>query len=210
MLRPICSRANSNLKRTLTAVRLPVKWMVKSLKAMTNADFRAMKRGVDLNSGCQSGYSSGLLPGGCDERRQDAIRPTHGFLAMDELGPLRRRQGCSLSDLRGNIPSFIHVSEGKLHDVHALDLLVTEPGTNYVMDRGYLDFGRLHVLPSRLFGEDESRYRHHLRSKDLLRWFLHEARLILFYRYCQSLFARRCPCRGNLVFGALTHGRPER
>jgi hypothetical protein len=52
----------------------------------------------------------------------------------------------TLLDLRGSIPSFIHVSDGKLHDVHALDLLVPEPGAIYVMDRGYVDFARLHVL----------------------------------------------------------------
>ena len=52
----------------------------------------------------------------------------------------------TLLDLRGNIPSFIHVSDGKLHDVHALDLLLPEAGAIYVMDRGYVDFTRLHVL----------------------------------------------------------------
>jgi len=52
----------------------------------------------------------------------------------------------TLLDLRGNIPSFIHISDGKLHDVHALDLLVPEAGAIYVMDRGYVDFARLHVL----------------------------------------------------------------
>lgn len=52
----------------------------------------------------------------------------------------------TLLDLRGSIPSFIHVSDGKLHDVHALDLLIPEPGAIYVMDRAYLDFARLHVL----------------------------------------------------------------
>lgn len=52
----------------------------------------------------------------------------------------------TLLDLRGSIPSFIHVSDGKLHDVHALDLLVPEPGAIYVMDRGYVDFARLHIL----------------------------------------------------------------
>ncbi len=52
----------------------------------------------------------------------------------------------TLLDLRGNIPSFIHVSDGKLHDVHALDLLIPEAGAIYVMDRGYVDFPRLHVL----------------------------------------------------------------
>jgi len=49
-------------------------------------------------------------------------------------------------DLRGAIPSFIHISDGKLHDVHALDLLLPEPGAIYVMDRGYLDFERLFTL----------------------------------------------------------------
>jgi hypothetical protein len=52
----------------------------------------------------------------------------------------------TLLDLRGSIPSFIHISDGKLHDVHALDLLVPEPGAIYVMDRGYIDFARLHAL----------------------------------------------------------------
>ena len=52
----------------------------------------------------------------------------------------------TLLDLRGNIPSFIHVSDGKLHDIHALDLLVPEAGAIYVMDRAYVDFARLHAL----------------------------------------------------------------
>jgi hypothetical protein len=42
----------------------------------------------------------------------------------------------TLLDLRGNIPSFIHISDGKLHDVHALDMLLPEPDAIYVMDRG--------------------------------------------------------------------------
>lgn len=52
----------------------------------------------------------------------------------------------TLLDLRGNIPSFIHVSDGKMHDVNALDLLIPEPAAIYVMDRGYLDFERLFAL----------------------------------------------------------------
>ena len=52
----------------------------------------------------------------------------------------------TLLDLRGAIPSFIHVSDGKLHDVNVLDLLLPEPGAFYVMDRGYLDFARLYAL----------------------------------------------------------------
>lgn len=52
----------------------------------------------------------------------------------------------TLLDLRGNIPSFIRITEGKVHDVNILDELVPEPGAFYVMDRGYLDFARLYVL----------------------------------------------------------------
>ena len=49
----------------------------------------------------------------------------------------------TLLDLRGSIPSFIFISDGKLHDVNVLDQLVPEPGAFYMMDRGYLDFERL-------------------------------------------------------------------
>ena len=52
----------------------------------------------------------------------------------------------TLLDLRGNIPSFLHISDGKLHDVNVLDLLVPEPGAFYIMDRGYIDFDRLYQL----------------------------------------------------------------
>jgi hypothetical protein len=50
----------------------------------------------------------------------------------------------TLLDLRGNIPSFIHITDGKWHDVNILDHLIPEPGAFYVMDRGYLDFARLY------------------------------------------------------------------
>jgi transposase len=52
----------------------------------------------------------------------------------------------TLLDLRGSIPTFIHISDGKLHDVNVLDLLMPEAGAFYVMDRGYLDFERLFAL----------------------------------------------------------------
>ena len=52
----------------------------------------------------------------------------------------------TLLDLRGNIPSFIHISDGKLSDVNVLDVLVLEAGAIYVMDRGYLDFARLYLM----------------------------------------------------------------
>jgi hypothetical protein len=52
----------------------------------------------------------------------------------------------TLLDLRGNIPTFIHISDGKLHEVSILDQLVPEPGAFYIMDRGFLDFARLYRL----------------------------------------------------------------
>ncbi|MDO8336213.1 MAG: IS4 family transposase [Candidatus Saccharibacteria bacterium] len=52
----------------------------------------------------------------------------------------------TLLDLRGNIPTFIHISDGKLHEVNTLDIIPVEPGAFYVMDRGYLDFARLYTL----------------------------------------------------------------
>ena len=69
-------------------------------------------------------------------------------LSLFPWARFRRRKGAvklhTLLDLRGNIPSFIHVSSGKMHDVTALDYLPIEPGAFYVMDRGYVDFQRLH------------------------------------------------------------------
>jgi len=52
----------------------------------------------------------------------------------------------TLLDLRGNIPTFIHISDGKVHDVNVLDILTIEAGAFYIMDRGYLDFSRLYAL----------------------------------------------------------------
>jgi hypothetical protein len=52
----------------------------------------------------------------------------------------------TLLDLRGAIPTFIHISDGKMHDVNVLDLLLPEAGAFYVMDRGYVDFSRLFTL----------------------------------------------------------------
>ena len=52
----------------------------------------------------------------------------------------------TLLDLRGCIPTFIHISDGKLHDVKVLDELIPEPGSFYVMDRAYLDFARLYTM----------------------------------------------------------------
>ena len=56
----------------------------------------------------------------------------------------------TLLDLRGSIPSFISITDGKVHDVNILDKIFPEAGSFYVMDRGYLDFERLHVLAQAL------------------------------------------------------------
>ncbi len=52
----------------------------------------------------------------------------------------------TLLDLRGNIPSFISITDGKVHDVNILDILIPEPGAFYIMDRAYLDFKRLYTM----------------------------------------------------------------
>ena len=69
-------------------------------------------------------------------------------LSLFPWAHFRRRKGAvklhALLDLRGSIPCFVHISHGKTHDTAALDLLPIEPGAYYVMDRGYVDFARLH------------------------------------------------------------------
>jgi Domain of unknown function (DUF4372)/Transposase DDE domain len=52
----------------------------------------------------------------------------------------------TLLDVRGSIPTFIHISDGKMHEVNVLEALTPEPGAFYLLDRGYMDFGRLHAL----------------------------------------------------------------
>ena len=52
----------------------------------------------------------------------------------------------TLLDLRGSIPTFIHISDGKFHEVNVLDLLPWEVGAFYIMDRGFLDYSRLHAI----------------------------------------------------------------
>jgi hypothetical protein len=71
-------------------------------------------------------------------------------LALFPWAKFRRHKGAiklhTLLDLRGSIPSFIQITDGKVHDIHVLDTLIPEPGSYYVMDRGYLDFARLYVM----------------------------------------------------------------
>jgi len=71
-------------------------------------------------------------------------------LSMFPWAPFRSTKAAvklhTLLDLRGSIPTFIHISDGKLHDVNVLDLIIIEAGAYYIMDRGYLDFERLYAL----------------------------------------------------------------
>lgn len=69
-------------------------------------------------------------------------------LSLFPWAKFRRRKGAvklhTLLDPRGNVPCFIHISHGEMHDVTALDALSVEPGAFYVMDRGHVDFARLY------------------------------------------------------------------
>ncbi len=53
-------------------------------------------------------------------------------------------------DLRGYIPTFLHITEGAIHDINVLDVLIPEPGSYYIMDRGYIDYKRLYRLSQEL------------------------------------------------------------
>ena len=92
----------------------------------------------------------------CDEFGAELEQSTYAFdsttidlcLSLFPWAKFRRRKAAiklhTLIDLRGNIPCFIHITSGKVHDVKALDRLLLEPGAFYVMDRGYVDFARLY------------------------------------------------------------------
>ena len=71
-------------------------------------------------------------------------------LALFPWAHFRKNKGAvklhTLLDLRGNIPSFIEITSGKVHDVNILDDLIPEPGSFYIVDRGYLDFARLYLF----------------------------------------------------------------
>ena len=71
-------------------------------------------------------------------------------LSLFDWAPFRTAKAAvklhTLLDLRGAIPAFIHISDGKMHEVNVLDFLPVEAGAFYVMDRGYLDFARLYKL----------------------------------------------------------------
>ena len=109
---------------------------------------------------CPSAYRRSAPP---VHRRGPGSRPERDRLCLGlhdhrpvplslPLGALPPYQGAiklhTLLNLHGAIPEFVLISDGKLHDVHALDHLIPGPGAYYIMDRGYLDFGRLYRLHS--------------------------------------------------------------
>jgi hypothetical protein len=71
-------------------------------------------------------------------------------LSLFDWAPFRSTKAAiklhTLLDLRGAIPAFIHIGDGKLHDVNVLDILVAEAGCFYIMDRGYVDYKRLYAV----------------------------------------------------------------
>jgi hypothetical protein len=81
---------------------------------------------------------------------EDPSRRSHGHLAKPRPA-YRIEHGVQIGlttflDLRGNIPTFIRITDGKVHDVNILDEIWIEPGAFYVMDRGYIDFERLYAF----------------------------------------------------------------
>jgi hypothetical protein len=71
-------------------------------------------------------------------------------LSVFQWAHFREQKGAvrlhTLLDLRGNIPAFIHITDGLVHDINVLDELSIEPGACYIMDRGYIDYGRLYKI----------------------------------------------------------------
>jgi hypothetical protein len=74
-------------------------------------------------------------------------------LSVYPWAPFRKTKAAiklhTLLDIRGSIPTFIHITDGKTHEANTLDELIVEPGAYYLLDRGYLDFGRLFAIHTR-------------------------------------------------------------
>ncbi len=119
------------------------------LRAMSGNLYHAGFRGKVSRSTLADLYAN-------DAFAVDLDQPAYAFdsttidlcLSLFPWAKFRKRKGAvklhTLIDLHGNIPCFIHITDGKTNDVKALDELVPEPGAFYMMDRGYVDFRRLH------------------------------------------------------------------
>jgi hypothetical protein len=103
-------------------------------------------------------WRSSIVAGKSTTIREARRRAVHAFdattidlcLSVYPWAPFRTTKAAvklhTLLDLRGAIPTFIHVTDGKVHEVNVLDNLVVEPGAYYLLDRGYLNFERLFVV----------------------------------------------------------------
>jgi IS4 transposase len=98
------------------------------------------------------GTNDAVIGGGVHPIAYYALDATNIDLCLGQFdwAPFRTAKAAvklhTLLDLRGSIPAFIHISEGKMHEVNVLDMLTFEPGAFYVMDKGYVDFQRLYKL----------------------------------------------------------------
>ena len=121
-------------------------------------------------------------------------------LSLFPWAKFRRAKGAvklhTLLNLQGNIPEFILISDGKLHDVNVLDHLVPVPGAYYVMDRGYLDFERLYRTPS-----GQSVLRHPCQTQ-----LQFPASLLARGRQNDRRSVRSNGCLGNLLLAARVSG----
>jgi len=112
----------------------------------------------DLNCPVDFGpiFSTVMDKGVTDAYRTSYLFPIDGLLADVRIQQVRasvsrqsftqhigRRKRKTLLDLRGNLPTTVTITPGKVHDVNILDQLPIEPGAIYVMNRGYVDFARL-------------------------------------------------------------------
>jgi Domain of unknown function (DUF4372)/Transposase DDE domain len=120
--------------------------------ALNNRDWRIYHAlAIRLMARARSLYASDTLDVGLDATVYALDATTIDLcLSLFDWAPFRQAKAAiklhTLLDLRGAIPAFIHISDGKMHEVNVLDFLPIEAGAFYIMDRGYLDFARLYKM----------------------------------------------------------------
>ena len=120
--------------------------------ALNNRDWRIYHAlAIRLMARARTLYASDALDVGLDATVYALDATTIDLcLSLFDWAPFRQAKAAiklhTLLDLRGAIPAFIHISDGKMHEVNVLDFLPIEAGAFYIMDRGYLDFARLYKM----------------------------------------------------------------
>jgi hypothetical protein len=120
--------------------------------ALNNRDWRIYHAlAIRLMARARTLYASDTLDVGLDATVYALDATTIDLcLSLFDWAPFRQAKAAiklhTLLDLRGAIPAFIHISDGKMHEVNVLDFLPIEAGAFYIMDRGYLDFARLYKM----------------------------------------------------------------